>query len=771
MNHIRLQAPTLRSRPRRRLLPCLLLLTCIAGSHAVSTGPARAESADSPTGPAPLALTISGGGTKGAYMAGHLYYMGQVAHFGGEPLQPRVATGASAGAINALLVAFTTCTGVKDNPTQSLYWQAWAQAGLKETFVPSETTGTGIFTSSAFDPMIARLRAIWDAGLPTACDVVLGFAITRAQARTVILALDFPPLPQSRETVLIRITGQGPGRPPLARNLLDHDRTAPAFILPLDGPDAKPFDTLVEVILASAAFPVGFSPVSVAYCLSPPGDAGRCTPEKAQRALFMDGGIFDNQPLGLAVRAMRYVGRSADGGLTINETPMPSGTLPDGGRFYFLDPRARAFPSFGEHTDDAPPDDAMGIVSRLFGMIESGASSALLSVFEETADVRDRLLVARTYFPQISSTFNGLLERAFREFDFYLGMYNAARTVRVHSMGTSMPDVLALRAADPDPAVREAWRPALCIAAMLDGTGDPSLCDGDDLLDLRILLQVVLDQLADDCRAVGAAGDTALPSDQPQCAAAMAGAPPEEVRGVRHIEAAAHRRLPDEGQMAYQLRLLGRYGFLFSDLGLTRADSEKAPQRVIRIAHRIAQRFADEQPRYSLAFGVLGRIGVDVALGYIPPQHSVHATLGLGAEFGYSVSGSDPDLGWFRFTAALAFDGLSTVFNAVDDYLALIAKAGLELEVYGSATLQLRMGVRAGFQFSTSDDFTTGRCRYDNEKRQPCSRFMSEAYAAASLFGLLRLQLAVVYEPALVDGQRDLVAVRPTLGFQLNSPF
>jgi hypothetical protein len=759
-------APTPRLRPPRRLPPgLLLLLAWLALSSPLVGGVARAE------GAAPLALTISGGGTKGAYMAGHLYYMGQVSHFGGEPLQPRVATGASAGAINAVLVAFTACIGVKDDPTQSLYWHAWTPTGLKETFVPAETTATGVFTASAFSPMIAELREIWDGGLPTECDLLLGFAITRAQARMVVLAPDFPPLPRSRETVLVRIIGQGPGRPPLVRNVLDPDRAAPDLALPLDGPDAKPFDSLIEVVLASAAFPVGFSPVSVAHCLAPPGAAGRCTPAMAQRALFMDGGIFDNQPLGVAVRAMRYIGRSAAGDITVNDAPAPVGTLPEGARFYFLDPRARTTPTVGQRHDDPPPDSAIGVVGQLLGMVESGASSALVSVLDQSVAVRDRLLVARTHYPQISGTFNGLLERAFREFDFYLGMYNAARTVREHALAEGMPDVLSLRAADPDPAVREAWRPALCLAAVLDGDADTTPCDGDDLLDLRILLQVVLDQLADECRAVAAAGGTPPPTNNSQCAAAMAGGPPEQVPGVPVIEAAAHRRLPGEGPLDYQLRLLGRYGFWFRDLGLARADAEEAPQRLIRVVHRVAQRFADEQPRFSLAYGVIGRIGVDVALGYIPPQHSLHATLGLGAELGYSVSGADPDWGWLRFTAALAFDGLSTIFNAVDDYFAIIPKAGVELEVYGSAAFQLRMGVRAGYQLSTSDDFTTGRCRYDNEKHQPCSRFMSEAYAAASLFGLLRLQVAVVYEPGLADGQRDLVAVRPTLGFQLNSPF
>ncbi|HRE88582.1 MAG TPA: hypothetical protein PK095_05520, partial [Myxococcota bacterium] len=69
----------------RRPLQTLLALL---GLGLMTSSPVRAEHdpgpADQPA--APLALTISGGGTKGAYMAGHLYYMGVVSHLANEPL-------------------------------------------------------------------------------------------------------------------------------------------------------------------------------------------------------------------------------------------------------------------------------------------------------------------------------------------------------------------------------------------------------------------------------------------------------------------------------------------------------------------------------------------------------------------------------------------------------------------------------------------------------------------------------------------------------------
>ena len=423
--------------------------------------------------------------------------------------------------------------------------------------------------------------------------------------------------------------------------------------------------------------------------------------------------------------------------------------------------------------DDAHPEGALDIVGLLFGMFDSSAASALVSVFDESAEIRERLLVAQTYYPQVSSTFNGLLERSFREFDFYLGMYNARRTLLAHPLGGRLPDPLELVRERADPALTRAWRPFDCLLAVLDpgGSQGPAECAGDELTDFRILLQLTLDTLSEDCRRAAATNAAAVDPAQPHCLAAMTGRPTERIAGVPEVSDAERRRHDGESLLAYQLRLLGRYRFHFKDMGLAREDAEEAPRQLIRIAHRIAQRYAEAQPRYGLAFGILSGVGVDLVLGYVPPRHSFHGTLGLGAELGWSMSLGESELSWLRFGAALGLDGLSTVFDASDDYFAITPKLGLELELHGSAGVQLRLGLRAGFQLSTGDAFMTGACDFDDEGHLPCSRLTTETYLAASLLGLFRIQVGAAWAPALRAGQDDLVWFRPTLGFQLNSPF
>jgi hypothetical protein len=741
-------------RPPRRGVGFAILLLAAPISTVAAQGRA-------PSAPVPLAVTISGGGTKGSYMAGHLYYMGQMARLSGR-FQPRVFTGASAGAVNSLIGMFSACGPPQPNPTRSLYWDAWTSIGIHELFVPEKTTATGMLTSDAYDSVLAQMRRLWEAGLPTSCDVVLGVVITRATGRTVVLAPGFPPLPLSREVVLVRVTGEGPGRPPRARNQVDATRATGQLLLPLDGPDAQPFDALEQLVIASAAFPFGFSPVSLRHCVHEAGTPtdSPCTPQEAETALFMDGGIFDNQPLGPAIDAMRHLGIA------------PGGE----GRFHFLDPRVRAYPAAVDavEPDDAEPEDVVRVIASMVDLVSSTEARELIGTFEQQPWVRDRLLLARTYFPQISQTFTGLLDRKFREFDFYLGMYNAARSIREHPLGAGLPELDAMVLADGDPQIRDAWRPYQCLRALLDGVGDPAACAGDTLTDFRILLQFTLDRLAEECRRAaraGGAGAKQQAADHPQCRAAMEGVPAPLVEGVQVIDAAEKIQRDDESELDYQLRLLGRYGFRFRDLGLERHEAHQARDRVIRLVSRMLQQFSGVQPRVALPMAVLMRIGVDVGVGYLPPVHSVHLTIGQGMELGYSGTIDDRGWRWLRLGVALGFDGVSTYFSPADDFLAVIPKAGLEFEVMGRPDRQIRLGARLGYQFSSGDDFTRSECDYADEANRPCSRVVTEAYAAASIFGLLRLQVAYVFEPGLRTGQRDYWALRPMAGVQFNSPF
>lgn len=721
----------------------------------------------SPQPPTPLAVTISGGGTLGAYMGGELYYMGLSNRLAQSTYEPRVFTGASAGSINAFISVMTTCAEIEPSPTESMFWKVWIPSGIREFFRSDQKGGTSLLTPKGFDAGIAHLKEAWEAGLPKDCDLLLGIAITRAKPLEITLAPGFPAIPRSLETVTLRVTGRGKGRPPKLSNVVDPSRVTPQLLLPLDGRHADPFLSLKQLALASSAFPMGFPPVLVRHCLRGPDELAQCTAGEAEEALFIDGGVFDNQPLGLAVRAMRGV-HVKDGRLAIAKHPAPS--LPKSAQFYFLDPRVKGYPGLPADKQEPVVGDVLGVVASMFSMIDSVRSSELISIFDSTPELRDRLLLGRTFFPPASGTFTGFLDRSLREFDFYLGMYDAARTIREHPAPHKPhpPEEALVHGTDADDPVRKSWQRFFCLRAVLDGKGDPQSCAGDDLRDFRILLQLSLDRLTDTCARLRKEKEVA--TKHRQCQSVINGGAAPRVPGVRDLADAKRLRRAGEGHLAYQLRLLGHYGFHFRDLGLRRSQSTQAKAQLIRLGHRMVRKLSETQPRNGLLVGVLGRVGVDTALGYLPPEHILHLVFGLGAEGGYS-STTPLGLPWLRFGVALGLDGFSTLLNENDNYLALIPKAGIEVELFGGSRLQLRLGARAGFQFSTADSLASGACDFAREKVAPCSRFVTEGYLSATVLGLLRLQVAANYAPGLETGQKRLYALNPMLGIQINSPF
>ncbi|MFT6396680.1 MAG: putative acylesterase/phospholipase RssA [Bradymonadia bacterium] len=112
------------------LVPAAALLVPRTGS--AQSAPDEALVRTTPD-PAPLAITVSGDGTKGAYMAGHLFYRSRLTSLP-DQFEPAVLTGASAGAINSVIGALSACGPEVQAPTESLFWEAWASVGIHSAF-------------------------------------------------------------------------------------------------------------------------------------------------------------------------------------------------------------------------------------------------------------------------------------------------------------------------------------------------------------------------------------------------------------------------------------------------------------------------------------------------------------------------------------------------------------------------------------------------------------------------------------------------------------
>ena len=294
----------------------------------------------------PYALTLSGGVSLGSYEAGLNWTLVRIFRIQDEMeaflrRRPRLVavTGASAGSINALLVAALYCeaddstdnASVDDNLLRDIWLSVSFDALLPEdprAYRPDDA----VLASAALDPLVEELRKkLFQGGMRfrPGCRLPVGLTVTRvhplqqqvggltvtSQRAALPLLFDVDaqgavhferqPLPGSEESLLALADTEGMGKV----------RVHPEAVL--------------QSLLASAAFPVAFRSRTLCECAAdcggdPEAEEGTCPgpddarplsglscaaqsaaqggrPLKVCRRRFVDGGVFDNAPVGLAL--------------------------------------------------------------------------------------------------------------------------------------------------------------------------------------------------------------------------------------------------------------------------------------------------------------------------------------------------------------------------------------------------------------------------------------------------------------------------------------
>ncbi|WP_440902805.1 patatin-like phospholipase family protein, partial [Actinosynnema sp.] len=376
--------------------------------------------------------------------------------------QLRTVTGASAGNINTLLWAVEACTDLRmpgvtyssPNPDQSLFWQVWLDIGWDRLF-NENSPELALFdrkalTDSARPKLETRMR---DPRLVEGCQVPAGITLTRLAPDTLPLAglsietqrhvtaftVQVDPEPAA-DGSRVRFLQETRIRPedqyfgPVVR-LQPHDRD-------IGLPD------LLQAVKASASFPVAFAPVMLNVWYVRDGKHGLHP--------FVDGGAFDNNPLGLArdlygldsdsdtldilyVNPRRYrsdlevwrrtqVTPAPKGGLAA-VMALLSGAVPTA-RQYELQLVAR------ERLHQAEVQqyqEAVGLLQQEVRRVTANnPSSVRAEVMQVQAQLprpgaRERLLLSSRAYPVLGehlSSFAAFLARPGREFDFYVGMYD-----------------------------------------------------------------------------------------------------------------------------------------------------------------------------------------------------------------------------------------------------------------------------------------------------------------------------------------------------------
>ncbi|MFB1479732.1 patatin-like phospholipase family protein [Corallococcus sp. RDP092CA] len=752
-----------------RIFACVLSLIA---THA------RAQTLGTLQAPDPKAvsLTVSGGVSLGTYEAGFLYYSGTSSQ-GERAVDLRLVTGASAGSLNALLAIMATCGVDASTPGQSLFWDIWVPIGFNDLFVPTSTTPLGVFSREALERRASHVEQAWNRGLERSCDVVLGVSTTRLSPRALQAANGRLDLPRLEEKFAIRIQGRGRGRPPRATNYTTREGRRLELMLETDEHGEIPFANLRELLLASMSFPIAFPPQPLRTCAAKSSATpGVCLPSEARRELFIDGGVFDNTPLRLAVRLARDgLRETANGTLAWRPVPQPDvRTTPAGIAFAFIDPDATEYPVSRSTPAGARPPSLPGTLADLLAaFVDTARSKELAMLLEEEPEIAQRLTLPRRHFPAAGAplfAFLGFFERSFRVFDFYLGMYDARRMMDdAFREGRS-------QAEQPHAAAMDGiggWQPFACMSAVYDSSpGAEQRCQGEALADFRALLQMSLDQLYDACSKAA----EAVPQGtwrNAHCDRAMAGQSPPHVPGLQPDAWPDWRQDQDESELSYAMRLLGAYGFSFRDLGVPEGRGDLAVQRIRHALGNAAGRLAAVQPasdRPTVRFA--SKLAVD-SISYEPQRLVLHVTMGpTVSEVGLSVGVSEMPLSsGLRLAGTVGFRGLEDVLSSgsSSDPFGVALTGGLEFQPRSGQTFlsQSRLALRAGWLFSANDRYGTNSCPDGGASHvTACSRPVVQGLVGITFLEFLRAQLVGEWYPG-TGPRKTLWSVAPGIGLEL----
>jgi hypothetical protein len=727
--------------------------------------------------PSAQALVVSGGVSLGAYQAGFLYYLDAAGRAQHPEWDIPLVVGASAGSANGFLAALAACLPPEPDPRESLGWKVWAPIGFEELYDPDDVRREGLFSRRE---LVAATEWLWSRlarGLPQSCDFVVGLSTTRLKPLEVELEGGLH-IPRQEEKFIVRVQGRGEGRPVRFSNYVDPYSDIAQPILPFEEGDDlevahRNFERFRTVLFGSMAFPVAFPPQWIAHCLTDPPDQTRYVPTldyacpRPQRTdAFVDGSVLDNAPLRLAhTIAETGLREEASGRRTWRELTVSGWTdrRPPFGNldFIYVDPSLTVYPATDVPAEGAPSTDALDLARELFGnFVYVARAKELYTLIEDRSAGSLRTSISQRFLPTAGDPlylFMGFFERGFREFDFYLGMLDAYRHRAAAPGDRGVP--FGALASGPE-GVPEAWRPFACLLGWTEPGREAlrSTCEGPEMRDFRILLQVSMDRLWDQCRRFGVS-KLSLLGPHPQCRAAASGAP--VLRVLDHPRVGeADRRARGEWHAKYALRRLAAYEFEFRDLGLGRDEATRAQavlrKKMIRAFTRLGAEQESEFNRLVLGGG--GRILAN-HLAYESPTAQAVVLVGTALEGGAVLSPFDRWRSWFRLDLSLQARGWLSILAPEEAYIALAAVAGPEVLVpfLTGSIAQTSLAFRAGYQLSSRDAFLTDPCRPRSGRVDPrhCSQTVLQPLAIVSFLDRFRLQLGVDIFPEPRDEVGD----------------
>lgn len=420
-------------KPLTHLLPLLFVVRGAAAQSLVAPRDTQHISA---------LLTISGGISLGSYEAGvnwallEMFKLTARASLRRAWNLPRyeltAMAGASAGNINGFLAAIDWCRTTEPTPPeQSLFWKIWVRTGFDQLFpltrYDQQDSTRALFSRRyfqrvLFDTVRAAMRDLPLSRELDQCAIPVGVTISKLVPGEIPISRGIDAATQRyAATVLVQRRGDTlEFRAPPAE-LLDDRGLGALWLLP-DCHGRIAAADVFSLIEASSAFPGAFSPIALRG-ETRPGQG--CGPQPPDTALFSDGGLFDNNPIDLAA------GIYADAIWKNPDRPDPNALL------VFIDPdalRGRLARIERERKREGPATGGISALMDLFAGAVPAARQYELQAFgrllarspqvfrRENIDVTNRRFAV---VGERLGAFAAFLGAPFREYDFYVGVYDA----------------------------------------------------------------------------------------------------------------------------------------------------------------------------------------------------------------------------------------------------------------------------------------------------------------------------------------------------------
>ena len=358
-----------------------------------------------------LSLVISGGVSLGAYEAGYNWAMIKMLNKvrkNGKLVEPdlRSVAGASAGSINALLSAMYWCQKdsiplIEDDKLlndvdNNLFYETWVELGIEDLLIKGEDSenNSTLFTRKGLEEKAKKIIEHLNENIYRKnCEVPLGVSVTKVT-------------PIIEEVSGIKIKNQHFSIPLTFKEkngkAIVTNRSMPPstdFYISIPGIE-KDKSKLIDVLFASAAFPGAFQQVKLKYTYK----------GKTKSHYFIDGGAYDNIPLQLAIELDKKASH-----------------------FVFIDPsnmRKEVIEENNEEEEEIPLGFITTNAIPLLNSLEIFQSMKLYQAINQYIrnDSSKTLILSSRFHPLTGgylSHFAAFLDKNFRMYDYYVGVYDA----------------------------------------------------------------------------------------------------------------------------------------------------------------------------------------------------------------------------------------------------------------------------------------------------------------------------------------------------------